>query len=180
MRMLSFYYDVVDRFVDRRDYCVLEMDTDSLYLAVSGMDLDSVVKPEMTQEWEEAKKEWFPRIDSKSNAAYDLRTPGLFKMEWEGDGFVGLAAKTYYCFHNNSPDKDKHSAKGINRNFRLSKEDYLKVLNKDPKQELQVNKGFIVKGQSMYTYELTKKGLDHLYVKRKVLDNGISTTYLDI
>ena len=40
------------------------------------MDLDSVVKPEMTQEWEEAKKEWFPRIDSKSNAAYDLRTPG--------------------------------------------------------------------------------------------------------
>ena len=46
---------------------------------------------------------------------------GLFKMEWEGDGFVGLAAKTYYCFHNESPDKDKHSAKGINRNFRLSK-----------------------------------------------------------
>ena len=35
-------------------------------------------------------------------------------------------------------------------------------------------------GYYQYTYELTKKGLDHLYVKRKVLDNGISTTYLDI
>ena len=62
-----------------------------------------------------------------------LSASGLFKMEWEGDGFVGLAAKTYYCFHNESPDKDKHSAKGINRHFSLSKEDYLKVLNKDPK-----------------------------------------------
>ena len=30
------------------------------------------------------------------------------------------------------------------KEIRLSKEDYLKVLNKDPKQESQVNKGFIV------------------------------------
>ena len=27
MRMLAFYYDVVDHFVDRSNYCLLEMDT---------------------------------------------------------------------------------------------------------------------------------------------------------
>lgn len=31
MRMLAFYYDVVDRFVDRSDFCVLEMDTGNVY-----------------------------------------------------------------------------------------------------------------------------------------------------
>jgi hypothetical protein len=27
LRMLSFYYDIIDRFVDRSDFCLLEMDT---------------------------------------------------------------------------------------------------------------------------------------------------------
>jgi hypothetical protein len=27
LKMLSFYYDVVDKFVDRRKFCLLEMDT---------------------------------------------------------------------------------------------------------------------------------------------------------
>jgi hypothetical protein len=101
-------------------------------------------------------------------------------MEWSGDGFVGLAAKTYYCFDNKSPSLDKHSAQGVNRNFKLTKEDYLKVLNKEKDHKLQLNKGFIMKGQSMFTYELTKRGLDNLYVKRKVLSDGFSTTYLDL
>ena len=29
---------------------------------------------------------------------YDKRTPGLFKVEWEGLGIVSLCSKTYYCF----------------------------------------------------------------------------------
>jgi hypothetical protein len=31
LRMLSFYYDVIDRFVDRADFCVLEMDTGNIH-----------------------------------------------------------------------------------------------------------------------------------------------------
>ena len=104
----------------------------------------------------------------------------MFKTEWEGQGFVGLSAKSYYCFNRESPEKDKHSAKGVSKQFNLTKETYLNVLNKNPKEELQINKGFVMKDNSMYTYELTKKGLDHLYVKRKVLEDGCSTTYLDV
>ena len=104
---------------------------------------------------------------------------GLFKIEWEGDGFVGLAAKTYYCYDINNPDLDKYSSKGVNKTIKLTREHYLSVLNsKEPVKS--TNKGFIVKNRDMLTYAMHKDGLSYLYCKRKILDDGISTTYLDI
>ena len=34
LRMLKFYYDCLDYFVDRRDFELIQMDTDSLYFAL--------------------------------------------------------------------------------------------------------------------------------------------------
>ena len=34
--MLQFYYDCIDRLVDRRDFQYVEMDTDSEYMALSA------------------------------------------------------------------------------------------------------------------------------------------------
>jgi hypothetical protein len=103
---------------------------------------------------------------------------GLFKLEWKGDGFVGLNAKTYYCYTEDSKD-NKYSSKGISRAFDLSKDDYLQVLrNKSiPTQE---NKGFVYKHNKMYSYVMKKQGLSYVYCKRKLLDDGMSTTYLDV
>ncbi len=42
---------------------------------------------------------------------FDKRTPGLIKVEWRGDGFVGLCSKTYYCFG----VTDKFSTKGLSK-----------------------------------------------------------------
>lgn len=100
-------------------------------------------------------------------------------MEWSGGGFVGLNAKTYVCFDPSEEFKQKHSAKGISRSFPLNEEDYLNVLNKISKGT-QTNKGFIFKGENMYTYTLEKEGLTYLYAKRKVLEDGFATTYLDL
>jgi len=36
LRMLEFYYDCLDRYVDRRDFELVAMDTDSNYLAIAG------------------------------------------------------------------------------------------------------------------------------------------------
>ena len=46
---------------------------------------------------------------------FDKRTPGLFKLEWEGKGFVGLCSKTYYCFGGKTKKKDenKQVSKGL-------------------------------------------------------------------
>ena len=35
----------------------------------------------------------------------------MFKVEWSGDGFVGLCSKTYYCFG----PTDKYSTKGLSK-----------------------------------------------------------------
>ena len=70
-----------------------EIDTDSVYIAIAGL-----VKPELRQEFELDKCNWFPRTDTVEHRAYDKRTPRLFKVEWEGQGIIGLCSKTYYCF----------------------------------------------------------------------------------
>ena len=179
LKMLSFYYEVLDRFFEHDDFCIVEMDTDSLYLALSAETLDELVKPHLREEWKLAKKKWFPRTDTPENEAYDLRTPGLFKIEWSGDGFVGLLAKTYFCYNISDIINDKYSAKGISKTLKLSRELFKNVLTTRDSCS-QTNKGFILKNKHMYTYSMKKIGLSYFYCKRKVLDNGVSTTFLDI
>lgn len=104
LRMLQFYYDYLDVYVDRSDFHYCEMDTDSAYMALSGADLASVVKPHMRDSYQRAltgccrddvDPEWFPRTCCTTHAKYDNRTPGLFKVEYEGDVMIELSSKTY-------------------------------------------------------------------------------------
>ena len=111
LRMLQFYYDFLDKYLDRADFQMCEMDTDSAYIAISGDSVESLVKPELREEFQQDKCNWFPRTDTAEHKAYDKRTPGLFKVEWEGEGIIGLCSKTYYCFG----AKDKFSCKGVNK-----------------------------------------------------------------
>ena len=39
---------------------------------------------------------------------------------------------------------------------------------------------FVREGGKTLTYTQTKKGLEYFYAKRRVLDDGVSTTHLDI
>ena len=112
LRMLQFYYDFLDKYMHRSDFEYCEMDTDSAYIAISGECLEDLVKPEMIHEFENDKCNWFPRTDTEEHAKHDKRTPGLFKVEWEGNGIISLCSKTYYCFGDR---KDQFSCKGVNR-----------------------------------------------------------------
>ena len=40
--MLSFYYDVIDKYISRDDFNIVEMDTDSLYMAISADTIEEV------------------------------------------------------------------------------------------------------------------------------------------
>ena len=103
----------------------------------------------------------------------------MFKLEWDGDGLIGLAAKTFFCFNYDDPTKNKCSSKGLNKAIALSREHFLSVL-KTKNSSSHANKGFIMKDKNMYTYEMERMGLTYFYCKRKVLNDGVSTTYLDI
>jgi len=58
LRMLEFYYNFLDRYFDRRDFELIQMDTDSFYMAISGERLEDIVRPELKQEFEVQKNQW--------------------------------------------------------------------------------------------------------------------------
>ena len=80
-RMLQFYYDFLDKYLDRADFQMCEMDTDSEYIAIAGNSVENLVKPELRAEFERDVNNWFPRTDTAEHKAYDKRKPGLFKVE---------------------------------------------------------------------------------------------------
>ena len=176
LRMLQFYYDFMVKFVHPEDFEYCEMDTDSAYLAISGDSLDDVIKPDMRATFELEKHLRFPRTDTE-HKQYDKRTPGLFKLEWEGDGIVALNSKCYYCF---GSEKEKVSCKGVNnRSKQLTKDNYLKVLRSGSSVQAQ-NMGFRLWGNQMQTYIQEKTALSYIYIKRKVNEDGVSTLPLDV
>ena len=167
LRMLQFYYDCIDKYLDRSDFQYIEMDTDSAYMAVTD-NIENIVKPELKQEFEKDKHNWFPRNE---HMKIDKRTPGLFKIEYEGIGMVALCSKTYYVWGS----KNKVSSKGLQKhrnNEVLNKDKYLQCLFNSETVN-GINKGFRFESKTIKTYEQTKIGLSPIYSKGIVMDDGI-------
>ena len=171
LKILQFYYDCVDKYVDRSDFQYMGTDTDSAYMALTD-NFDKVVKPELKVEYITDRPNWFPRIDTKENELFDKRTPGLFKVEYEGDGMVALCSKTYFVW---GGKENKISSKGLQKRRNketLIKEKYLDCLfNKETING--INKGFRMVNKEMQTYEQKKIGLSPVYTKGVVMDDGI-------
>ena len=99
----------------------------------------------MKNHFNQNKHQWLGRDDNEANILYDKRTPGLLKVEYEGDGIIALASKMYYCFG----EQDKFSSKGINRKQNnITKKRYLDALENLTEQQF-VNKGFRVKNNQI-------------------------------
>ena len=110
LRMLQFYYDLVDRYVERPLFQYCEMDTDSAYIALAGETIDDLITSEHREHYFRHRSEWLPaeccdeREDEYAQArqraarqagrawtatesccfarkAFDKRTLGLFKVE---------------------------------------------------------------------------------------------------
>jgi len=114
LRMLEFYYDFLDKYVNRRDFELIQMDTDSNYMAISGERLKDVVRSELKQEFEVEKNQWL----SWDN--WSGRTPGLFKLECEGSRMIALCSKCYYV--DEGEGKKKKSAQ---RRCQRSRRDHM-------------------------------------------------------
>ena len=117
LRMLQFYYDFVDRYVERPLFQYCEMDTDSAYIALAGESIDGLVRADRRAHYFRHRSQWLPaeccdeheddyvraRIAGRSWTAtesccfarkvFEKPTPGLFKVEWCGEGFIGCAAR---------------------------------------------------------------------------------------
>ena len=70
LRMLEFYYDFMDVYVDRADFEYCEMDTDSAYMAISGSNLEDVIKPEMRTKYLQGMKGFCTDMDIEADAQH--------------------------------------------------------------------------------------------------------------
>ena len=201
LRMLQFYYDFLDRYLDRRDFELIQMDTDSNYMAISGKTLEEIVKPEMREEFEKEKKNWLAwakwdwRIKDKELAETEDpelkkefaasggnwkawqkwrgRIPGLFKQEFEGERMIALCSKCYYA-DDRGETKKKLSSKGMSkRQNEINWHRFKSAL--DGNKDMATNRGFRMRDGNMVTYEQEKLGLSAYYDKRWVLPDGIHT-----
>ena len=194
LRMLQFYYDCIDFYFDRSDFQYQEMDTDSAYISFSNEHpFQNLIKPELKDHFKQHKYDWFPREDSSENAAFDKRTPGLFKEEWRGDAMVSLASKNYYCYlperwvdekGEEAGYKEKASAKGVQkaRNKGVMSSDAFESVIRTGISLRATNKGFRIDKttQNVITYKTVKTGCSYYFDKRQVLADGISTIPLPI
>ncbi|OAJ44410.1 hypothetical protein BDEG_27638 [Batrachochytrium dendrobatidis JEL423] len=82
-----------------------------------------VIKPSLKDEFKKNRHLWLERDDTIENKVYDSRTPGLFKLEYEGNCIISLASKMYYY------DENKFSSKGINKEQNeITKQKYVDAL----------------------------------------------------
>lgn len=191
LRMLEFYYDFMDVYLGRENFEYCEMDTDSAYLAIPEKDFQACIKPEMLAKYEEglhsfctdqeidadSNLHWFPRKCCSKHSKHDKRTPGLFKIEYEGEEIVGLCSKTYAVQNNGDC---KFSSKGVNKRFvEEPMERFNKVL-RTKEAGKGVNVGFRVVGNTVCTYTQEKTGFSYLYCKRVVHEDGRTTSPLNI
>ena len=103
LRMLEFHYDFLDRYVDRLNFELIQMDTDNNYMTISGDKLEDIVRPELRAEFEATKTQWL------AGDKWSRCTPGLFKLESEDSRMIALYSKCYFV----NGEKKKFSTKDM-------------------------------------------------------------------
>ena len=194
--MLELYYNFFARFCDVNKFEKLEMDTDSLYLALAEKKLEDCTKPEMRAEWQrlrsndcvdnftaDAVANFFPRTCCVKHKQHDKREPGLLKEEFRCTEMLCLSSKTYCC-HDVTSNKPKFSSKGLNKRVLEQSgdgplENYRRVLNEEV-NVISNNRGFRTNNHSVATNEQVEKGLSYFYPKRIVETDGIHTQPLNL
>ena len=171
LRMLEFYYDFLDKFCDRRDFELIQMDTDSFYMALSANDFDEIIKPEMKELYKEEKKNWLVTVE------YSKRVPGLFKAEFQGKRMIALTSKCYFADNGKDEGVKKFSCKGVSRRQnKMNWERYKNALFGSLDKARNI--GFRKRDNHIVTYEQSKLGLSAYYDKRIVHEDGIHTSCL--
>ena len=189
LRMLEFFYDFLKVKCEPNSFEMMQMDTDSLYFAASGPDLRSIIKPELRDQFDHEilghcndepytpdQGFFFPRECCPKHAKFDSRTPGLFKLEAKGVEMICLNSKTYSLLSDDG--SVKFSSKGLNKRA-LSDPHHEMLSVLDSKISVEgTNRGIRVHHNKVMNYEQERKALTYEYWKRKVNDDGITTSPL--
>ena len=196
LRMLELHYNFFTRFFDVNKFEGLEMNTDSLYLALAEKKLDDCIRPEMSAKWQrlrsnecvdsftaDAVANFFPRTCSVKHKQQDKREPRPFKEEFRCTEILCLCSKTYCC-SDFTFNKFKISSKGLNKRVLEQSghgplEKHRRVFN-EKVNVTSNNKEVRTNNHSVSTYEQVRKGLSYFYPKRIVGSDGTHIQLLDL
>ena len=88
LRMLEFVWDFLDKFLINDKWVIGQMDTDSIYFAISEVTLTDAVKPELREQFNKMNKNYcgpqkhpksfIPRACCKEHSWLDSCTPNIF------------------------------------------------------------------------------------------------------
>ena len=125
--MLEFRYSSFKTFCDTQKYEEFEVDTDSLYLALSEEKLEDIILPQNGNEWETIRSQdctdsftanatgnFFPRTCCTAHKKHDRREPGLLEEEFRCSELLCLCSETYCCYDRKSK-KYNFSSKGLSK-----------------------------------------------------------------
>ena len=125
LRMLVFYNNFFTVVCDLNKFEELEMDTESVYLALAEKELEDCIRTEMKAKWErvrtkdhtnsftaDAVANLFSRKCCEKHKKYDKRESGLFNEEFRCTEMLYLCSKTYCCF---DVTTKKSVLKGLNK-----------------------------------------------------------------
>ena len=196
LRKLEIYYNFFERLCDVNILEELQMDIDSLCLALSEKELLDCIREESQVEWELMRTEdckddftanattnFYPGTCCTEHKKHNKREPGLFKEEFRCTEMLCLCSKTYCCYDSNC-NKYKLSSKCLNKTTLEECGDgpmakYRKVLD-ELNNVTSTNRGFRTVHHSVATYEQTTKGLSYFYPKRNVDADGIHSRPLNL
>ena len=190
LHMLRYYYDCLDYYAKRECFELTQIDTDSMYFAISESSFTDIVKADKLDEYqarieqqchldaiEADGKNWYQRTCCDKHRQYDRRTPGLMKLEASGCKMISLCSKTYFL---QCKDHTKLSCKGLNKiNVKDPGDIFFDVLHKQAARSGN-NMGFRVVDNAMFTYKQERASFSYFYCKRLVLNDGIRTKPLSI
>ena len=182
LRMLEFYYDLMDVYVERSRFEMMETDTDSMYMAISGYTLIDVIKPSMQDKLRqgltsfcdraEVKADntvyWFPRTCCEKHAKFDKRTSGLFKLEYEGARMIGICSKSYIVANSKETKPEnrvKFSVKRVNKHLVVDPLNTFRSVLQTGKAATTVNLGFRPIHNIVFTYTQEKIEWNYFYVR---------------
>ena len=206
--MLRFYFDCLCYYIDKSQFQLTEMDTDSFYLALGSKTLEQAVKPDKKIEFFKNYHLWFPRPACEAHYSqwvemtlkdenfrairgqccvnhenFEKYTPGLFKQEYKGEGIIALGSKTYLCFGGQKfgySEDPKIRCKGLNAAQNKLTVDTFKNVLSTKQCEGGQNTNFKTSGGKMFTYSQHRDALNYFYIKRIVEDDGVTTSPLDL
>lgn len=193
LRLLQFYFDFVDVNLERTAFQAVTMDTDSLYIALNASTFREAIKPCMRSSYDHAllsfcndddeiegngETHWLGRTCCRRHNSFDLRTPGLFKVEFEGSEMIALCSKTY-LITSSTRNETKYSSKGVNKTNIYPLRQFRSALF-NRKTSYLINRGMRARNNTIFSYEQHKSAFSYFYCKREVLNDGVSTKPLDL